>query len=138
MRTLRTILPYMTALFLIAAVYTGWVVFSRWNAKREGERAAKEQEAREAKQVIDRLGGGKLKILSFWARPAVAKRGARVLVCYGVVSAKTVRIDPHIDDITPSLSRCLEAFPKHTTEYKITAEDGEGHTATGSITVRVE
>ena len=138
MRTLRTLLPYLTAVFVMAALYTGWTFFSRWNENREAERAAKEAEAQADKRIVDRLGGGKLKILAFWARPGVVRPGERALVCYGVASAKSVRIEPHIEDIGPALSRCLEVFPKHTTEDKLTAEDAEGHKATGSIVLRVK
>lgn len=138
MRTLRTLLPYLTAVLAMAAIYAGWTIFSRWNENREAERAAKEAEVQADKRIVDRLGGGKLKILAFWARPGVVRRGERALVCYGVANAKSVRIDPHIEDITPALSRCLEVFPKHTTEYRLTTEDAEGHTATGLIVLRVE
>lgn len=128
----------MTAVLAMAALYAGWIVFSRWNENHEAERAAQEAEAQADKRIVDRLGGGKLKILAFWARPGIVKRGERALVCYGVANAKSVRIDPHIVDIAPALSRCLEVFPKRTTEYRLTTEDGEGHTATGSIVLRVE
>lgn len=128
----------MTALLVIAALYAGWVIFSRWNENREVERAAKEAEAQADKRIVDRLGGGKLKILAFWARPGIVRPGERALVCYGVSNAKSVRIDPHIEAIAPALSRCLEVFPRHTTEYRLTAEDGEGHTATGSIVLQVK
>lgn len=138
MRTLRTLLPYTTALFVIAALYAGWIVFSRWNDNRKAERASKEAEAQADRRIVDRLGGGKLKILAFWAEPGKVRRGGRALVCYGVSNAKSVRIEPHIEDITPSLSRCLEVFPKRTTEYKLTAEGSDGHAATGSIVLKVE
>jgi len=41
------------------------------------ERAAKEVEAQAARRIVDRLGGGKLKILAFWARPAVVPGAPR-------------------------------------------------------------
>lgn len=135
---MRTLLPYMTAVLAIAAIYAGWTIFSRWDANRESERAAKQAEAQADKRIVERLGGGKLKILAFWPEPGEVRPGGRALVCYGVASAKSVRIDPHIEDITPALNRCLEVFPKHTTEYKLTAEDAQGHTATESIVVRVK
>jgi hypothetical protein len=138
LRTLRTLLPYMSALLAIAAIYAGWTIFSRWNEPREADRAAKQAEAQADKTVVDRLGGGKLKILQFWAEPGAVRHGERALVCYGVANAKSVRIEPHIEDVGPALSRCLEVFPKHTTEYKLTAVDAQGHSATGSIVLRVE
>lgn len=138
MRILRALLPYLSAVLVLAAIYTGWTLFSRWDEKRRDERAARQAEAIADKRIIDRLGGDKLKIVQFMASPGVVHRGGRALVCYGVVNAKSVRIDPHIEDIGPALSRCLEVFPKHTTEYKLTAQDAEGHTVAGSIILRVK
>jgi len=43
-----------------------------------------------------------------------------------------------VDHITPSLSRCLDVFPKQTTEYKLTAADAQGHTTAQSFVLKVE
>lgn len=138
MRSLRALLPYLTIAVVLAAIYAGWTVYSRWSAHREEQRAAKATEAEADKQIVDRYGGGKLKILAFYASPATVKPRGRALVCYGVVNAKTVAIEPHIDDIAPSMSRCLEAFPHRTTEYKLSAADAEGHTVTQTLTLHVD
>lgn len=138
LRTLRALLPYMTAVLVIAALYTGWIMISRYDERRAADRQAKEDEVKAARRIVDRLGGGKLKILSFWTEPASVKRGGRALVCYSVSNARSVRIDPHIENITPSISRCLEAFPKRTTEYRLTAEDSEGRVETASIVLKVK
>lgn len=138
MRGLRAVLPYLTAGVVLAAIYAGWTVYSRWSANREGERAAKAAEAEADKKIVDQYGGGQLKILAFYSSPAAVKPGGRALVCYGVANAKSVAIEPHIDDIGPSLSRCIEVFPQRTTEYKLTATDAKGQGATQSFVLRVE
>jgi hypothetical protein len=138
MKPLRALLPYLTIGVVLAAIYAGWTVYSRWNAHREEERAAKAAEAEADKKIVDEYGGGKLKILAFYASPGAVKPGGRALVCYGVANAKSVAIEPHIDDIAPSLSRCIEAFPRRTTEYKLIATDAKGQTATQSFVLRVD
>lgn len=135
---MRKLLAYTTVLLIIAAVYSGWTMYSRWSGNRAAERASKRQEAEADRTTVDRLGGDKLKILSFYPSPGVVKRGGRALVCYGVANAKAVEIEPHIDEITPSLSRCLEVFPKRTTEYKLTAEDAAGHKESQSFVLQVK
>jgi hypothetical protein len=48
-----------------------------------------------------------------------------------------VRIEPEVGDLHPALSYCLEVAPRKETEYKLTAEDGAGHTATASLAIKV-
>ena len=135
---MRKLLVFTTVLFIIVALYTGWTMYSRWSRNRAAERASKQEEAEADRTIVNDLGGDKLKILNFYANPAIVKRGRRALVCYGVSNAKTVEIEPHIDDIAPALTRCLEVFPKRTTEYKLTAEDAAGHRESQSIVLQVK
>lgn len=77
------------------------------------------------------------KVLQFYASPAVVAPGERVLLCYGVEDAEAVRIEPGIEPLKPSHSRCLPVTPKATTSYTLTVE-GAGRTLTRSITVTVQ
>lgn len=138
MQTLRGLLPYLSVVLIIAAIYAGWTVFSRSQQNRRAEQAAKQAEVDADRRVVNALGGDQLKILAFYASPGIVKRGQKSLVCYGVSNAKTVSIEPHIDDITPSLSRCLDVVPKRTTEYKLTAEDAKGHSTSQSFVLQVK
>ncbi|MDQ2901288.1 MAG: hypothetical protein M3Y07_16040 [Acidobacteriota bacterium] len=133
---IRKLLPYTAILCGIAALYAGWTFFSRWNSNRELHDAATAQKIEAVKKENDLLGGGKLKILSFYADPAVFARGRRGRLCYGVANAKTARIEPGIERIWPSLGRCVDVAPKGETTYTLTAEDAEGHAATQSLTVK--
>ena len=119
MDKLRRLLPYTWLLVVMALGYAGWTIWSRRQDSARVEREAREEEARRAAEVVRLTGGGELKILSFY--------GTEHLICYGVANAKTVRIEPHVEDVKPSLSRCLEVRPTKPTEYKLTAEDGAGH-----------
>jgi len=135
---MRRAVAYLAVVLLAAAVYSGWTVYSRWNANREAEQSRQAAQIEADKHTLNALGGDQLKILSFYFEPAVVKRGERGLVCFGVSNAKTVTIEPHIDDLTPTLNRCLEIHPKRTTEYKLTATDAAGHSVAQSFVLQVK
>jgi len=134
----RRLLPWTSVALVIAAVYVGWIFFSRWQTNRDLERARREKQAESSRATLQRIGGSELKILSFSATPGAVGRGERVLLCYGVNNAKTVRIDPFVDGVGPALSRCVETHPRRTTEYTITAADNSGHSASEKLTVTVQ
>ncbi len=134
---LRKIIPFISVAILIAAVYVGWVFYSRYSADHDAASARTGKEAADAKRTVDLLGGGEFKILNFYASPGAIRRGERTTVCYGVSEAKTVRIDPPIEPIQPAISRCLQVAPRKTTQYTLFAEDGKGHSATQNFTLQV-
>ena len=134
---LRKAMPYLLVAILVAAAYDGWVFYSRWRDKHATEQQEKVQEADDAKRTIDRLGGGQLKILHFYASPSPLRRGTPATMCFGVYGAKSVRIEPLSDELHPAVSHCMQVSPLKSTEYKLVAEDGAGHTATQSITLQV-
>jgi cation transport regulator ChaB len=134
---IRRTLPYTTAALLAAFLYSGWTMYSRWSDRREAERQETEARVRADAEVVRRYAGGDVRILHFYASPGTIARGAKGLLCYGVVSAKSVRIAPEVERLTPTLNRCFEIAPAKDTEYTLTAEDGAGKSATESILVRV-
>jgi hypothetical protein len=136
--TIRKLLPYTTAALIIAILYVGWIFFSRWQLERETRQRAEEKKREEAQKVVEAFGGGNVKILSFSATPGVVSPGEKAQLCYGVSNAKTVKIDPAVPDIWPSMSRCVEIAPKKDTVYTITADDGHGHTESAKLQVRVQ
>ena len=92
----------------------------------------------EAEHVqIDLLGGGDLKIRDFYVMPRVVGFGRRATMCYSVVGAKIVRIDPPVQELHPALSYCFQIVAKQTTEYRLLAQDEAGHTATAKVTLKV-
>jgi len=48
-----------------------------------------------------------------------------------------VRIDPPVESLRPSYSRCLNVSPRKTTTYTLTAVDAQGNTKTATAVVRV-
>ena len=134
---LRKALPFLTVAMIAAALYDGWIFYSRWRDARQAEQARQAKQAEEARRTIDMLGGGELKILGFYAVPAAIHRGGKASVCYSVSGAKAVRIEPPVEELHPALSYCLQVSPPKTTEYTLTADDGQGHAVTQRFLLRV-
>ncbi len=136
---LRTILPYTTVLVIIAVLYVAWTFYSRHESSRRAQEAIDAQKAEARKRVVDQIyGAGAISFNTFSADTGVLKRGESTELCYGVVNAKTVKIEPRIEEIRPSYRHCIEIAPKTTTTYTITAADAAGHTKTESLTVQVK
>jgi hypothetical protein len=121
---------------LVFAIYDVPIFYSRWRYTRHEERATRAIEDEEARRTIAMLGGGELKILNFYGTNAI-RRGEHGTICYGVYGAKSVRIEPPVEKLQPAVAHCLQVSPSVTTEYKLVAEDGTGHTATKELTIQV-
>jgi hypothetical protein len=78
-----------------------------------------------------------VKITAFYARDLIVTEGTSTVLCYGVANAKSVRLDPPVESISPSLNRCIEVRPKIETRYTLTAEGSIGQSVSESVTVRV-
>ena len=132
----RRALPFTTVAVVIAAAYAGWVLWSRHSANRAIERSVQERRAEADRRIIERYGN-ELKILMFYPSPPAIRRGEKSLLCYGVANATTVRLEPHVADLDPALSRCIEVHPQSSTKYTLTAQDAKGETAQQTIEIRV-
>jgi len=134
---LRRLLPYFTLVIGIAALYDGWIFYSRWSSARAVEQQRAGAEADRDRKTIQMLGGDRLKILNFYASPPSIRAGSQSLICFGVNAAKNVRIDPPVEELHPALSHCFQVAPEHDTEYTLTAGDGAGHVVKQSLRIRV-
>jgi hypothetical protein len=76
------------------------------------------------------------KILSFYARDPVVTEGTATVLCFGVENATSVHIDPPVEGVSPSMSRCVEAHPKGETQYTLTATGSSGQSVSQSLTLR--
>jgi hypothetical protein len=81
--------------------------------------------------------GDPVKILAFYPRETTVTEGGTTLLCYGVSNAKSVRIDPPVDGVSPTRTRCVEVRPKGETLYTLSAVGADGQTVSQSVTVRV-
>jgi len=75
--------------------------------------------------------------LSFAADPGVVRPGGSVLLCYGVANASTAKMEPPVEGVRLAFTHCVEAFPRKTTSYTLTAGDKSGKTVSASLTVAV-
>ncbi len=132
-------IPYTTVLMIIVALWVAWIFYSRRaeNAKAEAELQAKQAQAqKDAADFV--LQHGELTFTTFEAADGTLKRGQTTELCYGVVNAKSVKLDPPVEQLKPSIRHCMDIAPKKTTVYTITAADGAGHTKSASLTVHVK
>jgi nitrous oxide reductase len=140
-RTLRKMWMGFSVLAAIVLGYTAFVFWSRWQenqdiaAKQKTAQAAAQRDA--AEKSVEVLGGSEFKIISFYATPGKIQRGDTVDMCYGVSNAKSVKLDPPVADVWPSVDRCMQVAPKRTTTYTFTADDGKGNTKTAQLTIEV-
>ncbi len=81
--------------------------------------------------------GKAARITQFYAREPALPKGEKILLCYGVENAKTVRIDPPVDKVWPALSRCFDVAPSTPTTYALPAEGEDGQPVTKSVTVQI-
>jgi hypothetical protein len=78
-----------------------------------------------------------VKIVQFYSSSNTVARGQQVLICYGVENAKSVRLEPPIEQIMPSYVRCFQHAPTTSSEYKLIATGADGTEVTKSIKIDV-
>src|SRR2546425_5889340 len=79
----RNPLLYTSFLLAIAALYVGWVFFSRRQDRREFEEKAAAKKREEDRRAVEMMGGKRFEILTFFASPRTIHRGETAQVCYG-------------------------------------------------------
>jgi hypothetical protein len=77
------------------------------------------------------------KITQFYATIPKMQAGDKELLCYGVENATAVWLSPPRQQLTASLSRCVEVAPPATTIYRLSAEGADGKTVVQDLTVTV-
>ncbi len=135
---IRKLLPFTTAAVVVAGLYLGWVFYFRWNEQREARQAQTEAQTKDAEKVMEAYGGNKVTILNLSASQGAIRRGDSTQICYGVSNAKSVTMSPAIGELWPSMYRCIDVSPRADTTYTLTASDGQGHSDTKAIQIKVE
>ena len=136
---LAAILPYTTIAMIIAALYVAWTFYSRHESARKAqaeiETKRQEAEKRNAELIF---GSGEIKFNIFSADHGVLRRGESTQLCYGVVNATALKIEPPVSEpVKPTNRHCVDITPQKTTTYTITASNDKGDTKTVSLTVQV-
>jgi hypothetical protein len=136
---LRKIFPFTSVAFLIAALYVGWTFYSRHEANRRAQEELDAKQAAARKKVVDQIyGAGEIRIPTFLSDNCVLKPGETTHLCYGVVNAVSVKLDPPIEALKPTYRHCIDIAPKKTTTYTLTAFNAAGKSKSVSLEVRVE
>ncbi len=134
-------LRYSWLVVAAALIFVSGTSFLRWRENRaideEMERRAAARKSEEDRRTVEMMGGNRFEILAFYAAPATIRRGEAAQLCYGVSNAVSVRLDPPVESLRPSYSRCVDVSPQKDTTYTLTAEDLQGHAKTATAMVRV-
>lgn len=75
------------------------------------------------------------RITLFYASPAVIPKGTAGSLCYGVENATKVALNPAVDEVWPSPSRCVQIRPDKETRYTLTATGADGKTDVKTVDV---
>ncbi|MFI5097992.1 MAG: hypothetical protein ACHQT6_08490 [Candidatus Acidiferrales bacterium] len=138
---LKKPLVYAFIGIVVVAAYVSYLVVSRHEAAREIERrdaqTQEQQHRAEDRLTLEQLGGPGFGIRALYVTPAVIRRGDSAQICYDVVNAKSVSLDPPVAEVWPSHTRCFGVSPKRTTTYTLTITDATGKTATNTVQVKV-
>lgn len=139
---LKNPLLYSSAVLGVVLLGVGFVMFSRWQERRNIEQRATQERAekqqRQDRAAVEQLGGKEFAILSFYASPGVIQRGESAQLCYGVSNAKTVKIEPQAPAAWPSIAHCVDVSPVKSTTYTLSAEDAAGNKKTQDVEIKVQ
>ena len=130
MGVVKKVVQIMWVPVLLTFLYTGWVFW-----QRHSEQTAPAP-ARVESDPLSKYGKT-VKILQFYARAGTIAPGEKTLICYGVVNAASVRLEPPVESVWPAVSRCFETAPRRTTQFTLTAEGSDHTSVSESIEVVV-
>jgi hypothetical protein len=119
----------------LAGVRLGWIWLMRHDARVRMEDGTRSSRSRGYQSAED---NGRLAITQFYARSGEITAGERNLVCYGVRNARSVRIEPPVENLSPAMNRCFFVDPQEDTTYKLVAEGADGEQASESFRVHVK
>jgi len=123
---------------VLALAYLGYVYLARHGAGRRWTDNHQTEPGAAESKFNDTYGGTAVKILQFYARDGAILEDQSTVICYGVLNAKAVRIEPPVEGIRPALANCVTVQPEHDTHYTLTAEGNDGKTVTAAFTLAVK
>jgi hypothetical protein len=134
---LSTLTRFGSVGIVIAASYVGYTFYSRHAADEQAARdlAARQDAARQHQAELI-FGSGEIKITNFGVDKGTLTRGESADLCYGVVNATKVTLEPPIEATKPSSLHCLTITPRATTKYTLTASNERGQSLSVTVHVR--
>lgn len=134
-RWIGRVQAYLWIAVAAAIAYSAWVFASRI---AEHNRLKQRTQIGANPEFERAYGGDAVKILQFYARDGIIERGGSTVLCYGVLNARAVHMEPALPDLYPAMNRCIEVSPAHTTTYRLTADGAKETHASGSLTIVVK
>ena len=118
----------------IATLRLGWVWLQRHDSHTRMERSS----STGIGALPEAEAGRAVRIAQFYARAGEITDGEENLICYGVRNARSVRLEPPVESLSPSRNRCFFVEPHQDTTYKLVAEGDDGNQVSASFDVRVK
>jgi hypothetical protein len=131
----RRVATFGAAALAVVLCWLVWVIGERNAAESRMERARRASRERATQPLDDAKG---VKILQFYTTSGEVIEGKQGIICYGVRNAKSVRIEPPVENLYPSYSRCFWVEPKQDTTYKLIAEGFDGREVSEEFQVKVK
>lgn len=126
----RTLVRIMWIPVLVVMLYSGAILWRRHLSQAPpAPQPARDPLAQYGRQV---------RVLQFYTSTGAVAAGSKLLLCYGVVNAKEVRLDPPIGKVWPAMSRCFDVRPERSTRYTLTAVGADQKVASASLQITVE
>ena len=132
-QAVRRAVPVGWVLVAIAAVYVFFVFATRY-----GGTVRLPVTQKTVSDVPAAYSGTEPKIAHFYSGSGIITRGESAVVCYGVQNVRSVRVEPPVEKLSPTINRCFAVDPRHTTTYKLIAEGNDGRALTASFTIQVD
>ncbi|MBI4874423.1 MAG: hypothetical protein HY822_07310 [Acidobacteria bacterium] len=118
-----------------ALAYLGFVLMARYSTSRAP--AEPSDEWMERQLEFERVyGGTAVRIIQFYSPEGDLMEGDSTVICYGVVNAKSVRIEPPVEGVGVALNRCVSVAPEDDTRYTLVAEGKDGSAVSESFVIR--
>ena len=134
---LRGFLISLRFAVVAATLYLGWTFVSR-NLSHQGRQVQPDPQQEAAAAAFARTYlGSDVRIIHFYAREASVVEGGFTVICYGVVNAVSVRLEPPLEGVGPSINRCVEAPGERATRYTLIAEGKDGRVVSESFPLGV-
>lgn len=135
---MRSVPLHFVAVGVILLAYLGWVAESRWRSQRHPQPSRTDLHGASPDIPPELIPNGTgVRIVNFYTAKREITRGEQAVLCYSVLNAASVRLDPPVEDLKPSLNRCFAVKPEQNTTYTLAALGADGSAASASFTVKV-
>lgn len=130
---------YLRVVTVAAVAWTCWIFVDRHLARRLGPDLQEQQNQAIRDAEFARIyGGTAVRILQFYSREGSLVEGDKTVLCYGVLNARSVRIEPPVEGVSVALNKCVEVAPEQDTRYTLTAEGNDGRQVSETFVLTVK